>query len=185
MTDVTRILQAIGDGDATAAEQLLEIIYGELRSLAAHHMSRELPGRTLQVTALVHEAYLRLFDHDRQQRWNSRGHFFSAASEAMRRILIEQSRRRLAAKRGGGAAREELNESRIELNMPDEEFLALHEALERLATVDCEAAQLVQLRFFGGLSMSEAAELLEMSERSAYDVWAYARAWLKDKLRDD
>jgi RNA polymerase sigma factor (TIGR02999 family) len=185
VSDVTQFLQAANSGDAAAERRLLELIYDELRSLAAHRMAREQSGRTLQITALVHEAYLRLFKNASQQPWNSRGHFFSAASEVMRRILIDQSRRRLAAKRGGTATREELSESRIEIQMPDEEILALHEALEQFAAVDAAAAQLVQLRFFGGLNMSDAAETLGISERSAYDLWAYARSWLKDKLRDE
>jgi RNA polymerase sigma factor (TIGR02999 family) len=182
MTDVSRILSAIQQGDPRAAEQLLPLVYDELRQLAARKLAQEKPGQTLQATALVHEAYLRLVDNDAPQQWNSRGHFFAAASEAMRRILVEQARRRNAAKRGGQANREELDESAIAASEPAVDVLALHEALERLEKVDPASANLVKLRFFAGLTMSEAAEALAMSVRSAHDLWAYARSWLRREI---
>ncbi|MFO1065367.1 MAG: ECF-type sigma factor [Pirellulales bacterium] len=178
--NITKLLSEIEHGSESSADHLLRLIYDQLRAIAANQLAGEVHNRTLQTTALVHEAYLRLFGNN--QKWSSRRHFFSAASLAMRRILIEQSRRRLAAKRGGGATQQDFDESDFRTTMPDESVLELHEALEDFAKVDVDAAQLVQLRFFAGLSMSEAAETLEISERSAYDLWSYARAWLKDKL---
>jgi RNA polymerase sigma factor (TIGR02999 family) len=191
MSEVTRILSAIEQGDPHAAEQLLPLVYDELRTLAAQKMAQEKPGQTLQATALVHEAYLRLVmspaSPQRQQgekpHWNSRGHFFAAAAEAMRRILVDQARRRKAAKRGGQAGREELHESVIAAAEPVEDVLALNDALEGLAHVDPVSADLVRLRFFAGLTMSEAAQALGMSVRSAHDTWAYARSWLRRKMR--
>ncbi|MCI0456385.1 MAG: ECF-type sigma factor [Gemmataceae bacterium] len=183
MSEVTRILSAIQQGDPSAADQLLPLVYDELRQLAAHKLAQEKPGQTLQATALVHEAYLRLVDTDQAQHWNSRGHFFAAAAEAMRRILVEQARRRHAAKRGGQASREDLQESTIAAPQPPEELLALDDALERLSAVDAGAATLVKLRFFVGLTMQEAADALGMSVRSAHDLWAYARSWLRHDLR--
>ena len=183
MGDVTRIISAIHEGDPQASDQLLSILYDELRLLAAEKLAQEKPGQTLQATALVHEAYLRLVNGEQQ--WNSRGHFFAAAAEAMRRILIEQARRRLAAKRGGLAGREELHDSEIVAPMPDEDVLALNDALELLTTVDPTAASLVRLRFFAGLNMTEAALALEMSVRSAQSLWAYARSWLRRKMRPE
>jgi RNA polymerase sigma factor (TIGR02999 family) len=185
MSDVTQVLYAIEQGDPHAAGRLLPLVYDELRKLAAQKLAREQPGQTLQATALVHEAYLRLVDGEKARRWNSRGHFFAAAAEAMRRILVEQARRRNALKRGGQAGREELQESALVAPQPDEEVLAVHEALEQLAAIDPLAANLVQLRFFAGLNMSEAAEVLGMSVRSAHGVWAYARSWLHRKMRPD
>jgi RNA polymerase sigma factor (TIGR02999 family) len=182
MSEVTRILSAIEDGDPHAAEQLLPLVYNELRRLAAEKLARESPGQTLQATALVHEAYVRLVDVETVQHFNSRGHFFAAAAEAMRRILVEQARRRNAAKRGGRAHRQELDESAIAASKPAVDVLALHEALERLAKVDSPSANLVKLRFFAGLTMSEAAEALAMSVRSAHDLWAYARSWLRREI---
>jgi RNA polymerase sigma factor (TIGR02999 family) len=183
MSDVTRILSAVEHGDPRAAEQLLPLVYDELRKLAAMKLAQERPGQTLQATALVHEAYLRLVDADEAQRWNGRGHFFAAAAEAMRRILVDQARRRNAAKRGGQAVREELHESALAAPGPDSEVIALHDALERFATVDPAAANLVKLRFFAGLNMSEAAEALGLSVRSAHGLWAYARSWLRREMR--
>ena len=183
MSEVTRILSAIERGDSRAAEQLLPLVYDELRKLAAMKLAQERPGQTLQATALVHEAYLRLVDADEAQRWNGRGHFFAAAAEAMRRILVDQARRRNAAKRGGQAVREELHESALAAPGPDSEVIALHDALERFATVDPAAANLVKLRFFAGLNMSEAAEALGLSVRSAHGLWAYARSWLRREMR--
>jgi RNA polymerase sigma factor (TIGR02999 family) len=182
MTDVTRILSAIEQGDPHAAEQLLPLVYDELRQLAAQKLAQEKPGQTLQATALVHEAYLRLVDTQQAQQWNSRGHFFAAAAEAMRRILVDQARRRNAAKRGGQAHREELEGSALAAPEPAVDVLALHEALERLEKADPASANLVKLRFFAGLTMSEAAEALAMSVRSAHDLWAYARSWLRREI---
>ena len=182
MNEVTRILNTIEQGDPRAADQLLPLVYDELRRLAAHKLAQEKPGQTLQATALVHEAYLRLVDNDAPQQWNSRGHFFAAAAEAMRRILVEQARRKNAAKRGGQTNREELEESAIAAPEPAVDVLALHEALDRLEKVDPAAANLVKLRFFAGQTMSEAAEALAMSVRSAHDLWAYARSWLRREI---
>jgi RNA polymerase sigma factor (TIGR02999 family) len=190
MSDVTRILNAIEQGDPRAADQLLPLVYDELRKLAASKLAQEAPGQTLQATALVHEAYLRLVasgdaSAPREPHWNSRGHFFAAAAEAMRRILVEQARRRGAAKRGGQEGREELHESAIAAPKPTEDVLALNDALVHLATIDQAAADLVKLRFFAGLNMSEAAEALGMSVRSAHDLWAYARSWLRRQMRPE
>ena len=191
MSEVTRILSAIEKGDPRAAEQLLPLVYDELRRLAAQKLAQEKPGQTLQGTALVHEAYLRLAAGDQRETdgpakgWDSRGHFFAAAAEAMRRILVDQARRRQAAKRGGLQKRVEVPESRLTAPMPDDELLALHEALEQLALIDSAAADLVRLRFFAGLKTTEAAEALGMSVRSAHDLWAYARSWLRRKTKGD
>lgn len=197
MSDVTRILSQVESGDPSAAEQLLPLVYDELRKLAAAKLAQEKPGQTLQATALVHEAYLRLVGNAAasmeqespgsksgqvEQHWNSRGHFFAAAAEAMRRILVDQARRRKAAKRGGQAQREELHESAITTGRPNEELLAVDELLDRLAVIDPAAANLVKLRFFVGLSMSEVAQALGISVRSAHDIWAYARSWLHQKI---
>ena len=183
MSEVTRILSAIERGDPHAAEQLLPLVYEELRQLAAQRLAQEKPGQTLQPTALVHEAYLRLVGGSPPNGWDGRGHFFAAAAEAMRRILVDQARRRNAAKRGGQAVREELHESALAAPGPDSEVIALHDALERFATVDPAAANLVKLRFFAGLNMSEAAEALGLSVRSAHGLWAYARSWLRREMR--
>jgi RNA polymerase sigma factor (TIGR02999 family) len=185
MTDVTQILSAIEQGDPHAAEQLLPLVYQELRKLAAQRLAQEKPGQTLQATALVHEAYLRLVAVEKAQHWNSRGHFFIAAAEAMRRILVDQARRRNAAKRGGQAVRAELEESLVAAPEPDEDVLAVNDALEVFANVDPEAAQLVRLRFFAGLTVAEAAAALGMSVRSAHDVWDYARSWLRRKMQPE
>jgi RNA polymerase sigma factor (TIGR02999 family) len=182
MSDVTHILCAIEQGDPQAAAQLLPLVYDELRRLAAQRLAQEKPGHTLQATALVHEAYLRLVDSETPQPWNGRGHFFAAAAEAMRRILVEQARRRNAAKRGGQASRVELEEAALAAPEPAVDVLALHEALERLEKVDPAAASLVKLRFFAGRTMGEAAEALAMSVRSAHDLWAYARSWLRREI---
>ena len=186
MSDVTRILSAVEQGDPHAAAQLLPLVYDELRQLAAERLAREKPGQTLQATALVHEAYLRLVGGTQPPAaWNSRGHFFAAAAEAMRRLLVDQARRRNAAKRGGGAGREELRESAIVAPRPDQDVLAVHEALDRLAGIDAAAAELVKLRFFAGLTMGQAADALDVSARSADDLWAYARAWLRREIPRD
>jgi RNA polymerase sigma factor (TIGR02999 family) len=185
MSDVTRILNAIEDGDPHAAEQLLPLVYEELRQLAAAKLAQEKPGQTLQATALVHEAYLRLVDVAKAQQWNSRGHFFAAAAEAMRRILVEQARRRKAVKRGGDAEREALDPSAIIVPTGDEQLLTVHEALDDLARADPQAATLVTLRFFAGMTAAEAAEALGLSVRSAHDLWAYARSWLRRHMRPE
>ncbi|MCE9527807.1 MAG: sigma-70 family RNA polymerase sigma factor [Planctomycetales bacterium] len=182
MSDVTRILSQIESGDPSAAYKLLPLVYDELRKLAAAKLAQEKPGQTLQATALVHDAYLRLVDVEKAQHWNSRGHFFGAAAEAMRRILVDQARRRKAAKRGGEAQREELHDSIIAAGRPEEELLAVNDLLDRFAEIDPAAANLVKLRFFVGLSMSEVAEALGISVRSAQDTWSYARTWLHQKI---
>jgi RNA polymerase sigma factor (TIGR02999 family) len=178
MSDLTRILSAIDSGDPHAAEQLLPLVYDELRKLASQKLAQEMPGQTIQATALVHEAYLRLVDVKNTQDWNGRGHFFAAAAEAMRRILVEQARRRAAAKRGGQSERKSLDAAEMAAPAPDEQILAVHEALNDFADTDPQAATLVKLRFFSGMTMTEAAEALGISVRSAHDLWAYARSWL-------
>jgi RNA polymerase sigma factor (TIGR02999 family) len=183
--DVTRVLKAAAGGDPEAAESLLPLVYDELRRLAARRLVGEAAGQTLQPTALVHEAYLRLVESGacRARLWYARGHFFAAAAEAMRRILIESARRRLSLKRGGGRTREQ-DVSHVVTPERPEEILALDEALDRLAAVDREAAELVKLRYFAGFTNAEAAALLGMSPRKADQVWAYARAWLREDLAD-
>lgn len=179
MNEVTRILSAIEKGDPAAAEQLLPLVYDELRQLAAQKLAQEKPGQTLQATALVHDAYLRLVDVENSQHWNSRGHFFAAAAEAMRRILVDQARRRKAAKRGAGAEREDRDPAEMIAPAADDRLLAINDALDDFARTDPQAATLVKLRFFGGMTTNEAAEALGISVRSAHDVWAYARSWLR------
>jgi RNA polymerase sigma factor (TIGR02999 family) len=183
MSDVTRILSAIEQGDPHAASQLLPLVYDELRRLAAEKMAREKPGQTLQATALVHEAYPRLVDVEQAQHWNSRGHFFAAAAEAMRRILVDNARRKRSRKRGGDLLRQDLEA--IDLAAPEgpEDLVALDEALNKLAATDRTAADLVQLRFFAGLPLSEVAQLLGISPRTADRLWAYARAWLHQEVQ--
>jgi len=178
MSDLTRILSAMDNGDPHAAEQLLPLVYDELRKLASQKLAQEKPGQTIQATALVHEAYLRLVDVKNTQDWNGRGHFFAAAPEAMRRILVEQARRRAAGKRGGQSGRKSLDAAGMAAPAPDEQILAIHEALNDFADTDPQAATLVKLRFFSGMTMTEAAEALGMSVRSAHGIWAYARSWL-------
>ncbi|MFO1095679.1 MAG: ECF-type sigma factor [Planctomycetaceae bacterium] len=182
MSDVTQILQQIEAGDTAAAEQLLPLVYHELRRLAAARMSAESPDHTLQATALVHEAYLRLVGGSQPQQWNGRGHFFAAAAEAMRRILVESARSRQRLKRGGGHERIDLGEAMLIADQSPGMLLDIDEALSRLATEDAMAAQLVKLRFFAGLSIEECAAVLGMSRTVAYDQWAYARAWLRCAL---
>jgi RNA polymerase sigma factor (TIGR02999 family) len=177
MSDVTRILNAIERGDAQATDELLPLVYEELRVLAAQKLSHEPPGQTLQATALVHEAYLRLVG-DTPQSWENRGHFFAAAAEAMRRILVDKARRKKCAKHGGGTQRVDLNDAIGAVEASPGGLIALDEALTRLGEEDAEAAKLVQLAYFGGLSLEQAAEVLGMSSRSAYRHWAFARAWL-------
>jgi RNA polymerase sigma factor (TIGR02999 family) len=185
MTEVTRILSAIEQGDPHAAEQLLPLVYEELRKLAASKLAQEKPGQTLQATALVHEAYLRLVDSDKAQPWNGRGHFFAAAAEAMRRILVEQARRKQAGKRGGRAGRKGGDPALLAAPAPNEQLLAVHAALDDFARVDSEAANLVKLRFFGGMTTAEAAQALGLPVRTAHDVWAYARSWLRRQMRPE
>jgi RNA polymerase sigma factor (TIGR02999 family) len=182
MTDVTRILSAIEQGDPQAAEQLLPLVYHELRKLAAQRMTQEAPGQTLQATALVHEAYLRLVDVEKVQHWNSRGHFFAAAAEAMRRILVENARRNRSLKRGGARTREKLDEENLLAPQAPDELLALDDALSQLAMTDAQAAELVKLRYFAGLTVKQAAEALGVAPRTADFLWAFARAWLLRKL---
>jgi RNA polymerase sigma factor (TIGR02999 family) len=179
MADVTQILNAIEQGDPHAAEQLLPLVYDELRRLAAEKMAQEKPGQTLQATALVHEAYLRLVDREKSQQWRSRGHFFAAAAEAMRHILVDSARRKRSRKRGGDRGRVALDEANLADSENAEEVLAVDEALAGLAATDAQAAELVKLRYFAGLTIPEVAELLNISPRSADRLWAYARAWLR------
>jgi RNA polymerase sigma factor (TIGR02999 family) len=185
MNEVTRILSAVEQGDPHAAEQLLPLVYEELRRLAARQLAQEKPCQTLQATALVHEAYLRLVDGDRAQHWNSRRHFFAAAAEAMRRILVESARARGSLKRGGGRERLDLDDLRVASPERPGDLLALDEALTRLAAVEPPAAELVQLRYFAGQTMSAAADLLGLSLRGTHRLWAYARAWLLQELKRD
>ena len=185
MSDVTQILNAIEQGDPKAADELLPLVYQELRKLAAQKMAREQPGHTLQATALVHEAWLRL-GADAQPGWQNRAHFFAAASEAMRRILVERARRKHREKRGGGAEHVDLAE--LEIAAPlgnEEESLAVHEALDRLAAHDSRKAEVVKLRYFVGFSFEETAEVLGISVPTAKREWAYARAWLHQEIAAD
>jgi RNA polymerase sigma factor (TIGR02999 family) len=178
MADVTQILSQIESGDPTAAEQLLPLVYEELRKLAAHRLANEKVGQTLQATSLVHEAYIRLVDVEKVQRWNSRGHFFGAAAEAMRRILVESARRKGREKHGGQLQRMAIEELRIGLDSPPDQLVILDETLGELAKADAQTAELVKLRCFAGLSIEQAAGILGISPRTAYRDWTYARAWL-------
>jgi RNA polymerase sigma factor (TIGR02999 family) len=182
MNDVTRILAAIERGDPEAAEVLLPLVYEELRELAAQRLAQERPGQTLQATALVHEAYLRLVGDDGHPGWNSRGHFFGAAAEAMRRILVEQARRKGRLKRGADKGRVDLNEVEIAFEGPGDDMIALDDALTRLACKHPEKAELVKLRYFAGLTVKEAAEVLGVATSTVDRHWAYARAWLFREL---
>jgi RNA polymerase sigma factor (TIGR02999 family) len=185
MSEVTRILSAIDQGDPTAAGQLLPLVYDELRRLAAQRLAQEKPGQTLQATALVHEAYLRLVDVEQAQHWSSRGHFFAAAAEAMRRILVENARRKQSHKRGGGRQRLDLDGLAVATSERNDDVLALDEALAALAAADPQAEQLVRLRYFAGLTIPQAAEVLGVSPRTADSLWAYARVWLLRFLGED
>jgi RNA polymerase sigma factor (TIGR02999 family) len=185
MTDVTRILTAIEQGETHAAEQLLPLVYDELRKLAAQKLAHERPGQTLDATALVHEAYVRLVgpsSEGQTPQWDSSGHFFAAAAEAMRRILVDRARRKQAQKHGGGVPRVDLDLAGLVHAMPDEELLALDEAMTRLAAEDPVRAQLVQLRFYAGLSTEQAAKVLGISSVTAKRYWRYARAWLRREV---
>jgi RNA polymerase sigma factor (TIGR02999 family) len=181
MSEVTRILQSIDEGAPQAANELLPLVYDELRKLAAARIAREAPGQTLQPTALVHEAWLKLAGSERQQ-WRGRAHFFAAAAEAMRRILIDKARGKASQKRGADGCREEMHESRIELRAPSAEILAVHQALDALAAEDRLAAEVVKLRYFVGMTIPEIADALELSPRTADRHWAFARAWLKREI---
>jgi RNA polymerase sigma factor (TIGR02999 family) len=182
MNEVTRILSAIDQGDPHAAEQLLPLVYDELRKLAAERLAHEKPGQTLQATALVHEAYLRLVDVDQARHWDNRGHFFAAAAEAMRRILVENARRRRSEKHGGQLQRVDFEAAQSLAEPPADDLLALDEALDQLAVEDPVKAELVKLRCFAGLSHQEAAEVLGISRATADRHWAYAKSWLYCKL---
>jgi len=182
MSDVTRILSQIDSGDPSAAEHLLPLVYDELRKLAAQWLAQEKPGQTLQATALVHDAYLRLVGGEKARHWNSRGHFFGAAAEAMRRILVDQARRKQAYKRGGQGRRVPLDAAEVGFATPPDELLQIDEALTRLAAEDPQAARLIQLRYFGGFSIEEAAELVGVSRSTAYEHWSYARVRLRSLL---
>jgi len=177
MSEVTRVLTALERGDSQAAEHLLPLVYTELRRLAAWHMAKEQPGQTLQATALVHEAWLRV-SGPQNQHWDSRRHFFAAAAEAMRRILVDNARRKQAVRHGGGLHRTEFEGLEVAVGHPDEQLLAVHEALDALAAHDARKADLVRLRYFAGLTLEEAAGALGLSVRTAKRDWAYARAWL-------
>jgi RNA polymerase sigma factor (TIGR02999 family) len=185
MSDVTRILSAIEQGDQHATEQLLPLVYDELRKLASQRLAQEKPGQTLQATALVHEAFLRLVGGTEPPSWDSRGHFFAAAAEAMRRILINRARDKTREKRGGQRSRVDLDRIEIALDADEEQLIALDEALIQLAVEDPEAARLVNLRFFAGLTLHETAISLGLAQRTAERQWAYARAWLYARLRPD
>jgi len=184
MSDVTRILSQIDSGDPAAAAQLLPLVYDELRKLAAAKLAHEKPGQTLQATALVHEAYIQLVDRDRPQSWDSRGHFFAAAAEAMRRLLIQSARRKRAQKRGGAGQRWELVDADLAANGSPLDILALSDALDLLAAQDATAASVAKLRIFAGLTVDEAGSALGIPHTSAYRQWTYAQAWLRAKLRD-
>jgi len=182
MSDVTRILDAIGEGDPRAAEQLLPLVYGELRRLAAHKMALETPGQTLQPTALVHEAWLRLVGNE-DRKWNDRTHFFAAAAEAMRRILVDNARRKLTQRHGGGGQRVEMPEIASAVTEQDDKVLAVNDALEKLAQLDPAKAELVKLRYFVGMTIEQASEAMGISERTAKRYWTFARAWLSEEIR--
>ena len=185
MTDVTRILNAIEQGDPAAAEQLLPLVYAELRKLAAHKMVQESPGHTLQATGLVHEAYIRLVDVKKAQHWDSRGHFFAAAAEGMRRILIDAARQKRSLKAGGGMRRVDLEDAEMTLDHAPDDLLALDDAVTELVADDPLAGEMAKLRLFAGLGVDEAAETLGMSRRTAFRHWTYARAFLQLRLQAD
>jgi RNA polymerase sigma factor (TIGR02999 family) len=185
MSDVTQILSQIENGDGQAAEKLLPLVYDELRRLAGQKMAQEKPGHTLQATALVHEAYIRLVDVKKAGHWNSRGHFFGAAAEAMRRILLENARRKKRERHGGDWKRVDLDDVQSTAVMTADDLLALNEAIDALDEQDPPAAKLVKLRFFAGLSVEQAAETLGVSRTSAYRQWTYAKAWLFSRVGDD
>ncbi len=187
MIDITRVLSAVTGGDPSAAEELLPLVYAELRSLARQRLSKERPGQTLDATGLVHEAYLRLMPRDpaavQTQHWDGRAHFFAAAAEAMRRILVERARRKRRFKHGGNLHRHSTNDVDLAVETPPDEVLVVDESLEKLAAVDAQSAQVVKLHFFGGMTLDEVAAALEISSRTAHRDWAFARAWLARMLR--
>ena len=185
MNEVTRILSSIEQGDSEAAQRLLPLVYDELRKLAARRLAQEKPGQTLQATALVHEAYLRLVDVGEPSQWQGRGHFFAAAAEAMRRILVDAARRKRRPKHGGDRRHVDADEAGEAIAPPVEDLLALDDALEKLAVEDPDSANLVKLRYFAGLSLAEAAEILGLAARTADRRWAYARAWLHQEMLGD
>jgi RNA polymerase sigma factor (TIGR02999 family) len=185
MSNVTQILSQIESGDPAAAAQLLPLIYEQLRELAAVKLAQEKPGQTLQATALVHEAYIRLVDVESAQHWNSRGHFFAAAAEAMRRILVDQARRKNSHKHGGKGHRVSLDQADLGRTTPESELLDIDDALNRLTAEDPQAARLIQLRYFAGLSIEDAAELIGISRSTAYEHWSYARVRLRILLDAD
>ena len=184
MKDITTILSAAADGDSGAASKLLPMVYEELRRLANQKMSHERPGQTLNATALVHEAYIRLLGPDGGPNWDNRGHFFAAAAEAMRRILVENARRKSRQKHGGGRNRVELEKCEISMTAKPHEVLAVNEAMDRLAEEDETGAEIVKLRYFAGLSVEEAGKALDLSRANAYRHWKFARAWLQCELQD-
>jgi RNA polymerase sigma factor (TIGR02999 family) len=183
MNEVTRILSSIEDGDPRAAEQLLPLVYEELRKLAAAKLAQEKPGQTLQATALVHEAYLRLVDRTAEQQWDCRGHFFAAAAEAMRRILVDRAREKGREKRGGKVKKIDIDAIDLATTVTPDQLLAVDEALAKLAVQDATAAKIVQLRYFAGLTVDEAGKALGISTATAYRHWNYARVWLYDELQ--
>ena len=185
MSDVTRILSEIEHGESEAAEQLLPLVYEELRKLAAQKLVNEKPGQTLQATALVHEAYIKLVDVEKVQHWDSRGHFFSAAAEAMRRILVDNAHRKNSLKKGGNRKRVELSEVDPAIRPPDDNLIALDEAIDKLAALEPQTAELVKLRYFAGFTNKQSAELLGISPRLGDSLWAYARVWLHERISDD
>jgi RNA polymerase sigma factor (TIGR02999 family) len=185
MSDVTRILAQIDEHNPAAAEQLFTLVYEELRKVAAMQLVHEKPGQTLQATALVHEAYVRLIGGSERQQWSGRNHFFAAAAEAMRRILVDAARRKATLKHGGQHARQSLDDFELASAAPPDEVLAVHEALDRLAVEDPTASELVKLHYFGGFSLEEAAEIVGISRASAYRTWTYARTWLRAALLDE
>ena len=183
VSELTRILQSVEQGDASTADQILPLVYDELRKLAAARMTHEAKGHTLQPTALVHEAWLRLTHEEPNTHFANRAHFFAAAAEAMRRILVEHARKKQALKRGAGAQHEEFDESSLVMTAPADELLAVHEALDTLAAEDPAAAELVKLRYFVGMTMEEAASALDLAPRTAERTWTYARVWLHREIR--
>ena len=185
MSDVTQILSQIEQGDPSAAEQLLPLVYSELRKLAAQKMAQEKPGQTLQATALVHEAYIRLVDVDKAQHWNSRSHFFGAAAQAMRRIIVDNARRKRSLKQGGGLIRQSVSLDQLSKPETSDELLAVDDALKTLSAENPAVARLVELKYFGGLTLGEAASALEISVRTANRYWAYAKAWIHNAVGVD
>jgi RNA polymerase sigma factor (TIGR02999 family) len=182
MTEVTQILSRIDSGDPIAADQLLPLVYDELRKLAAQQLRREEPGQTLQATALVHEAYVRLVDVKQLQPWNNRRHFFAAAAQSMRQILVDRARQKLSLKGGGRRGRKDVEADKLAATAAPAEVLAVHDALDALAVDDALAAELVKLRYFAGFSIEETADILQLSRATAYRLWTYARAWLRASL---